>query len=114
MSASMRALPLALLALLPFVLAGCSDGDGGSDGTGHVVEIHGMAFHPSSLTVAVGDTVTWTNHEETQHSATFDDKGFDSGAIAQNKSGSHSFEKAGTFRYHCKFHASMTGTVTAK
>jgi plastocyanin len=76
------------------------------------VTIKNFAFAPSSSSVHVGDTITWTNQDQAPHTATASDGSFDTGAINQHKSGSHTFTKAGTFAYTCSIHPSMKGTVT--
>ena len=77
----------------------------------NAVTIQNMAFSPATLTVKVGDKVTWTNQDSVGHSATADDNSFDTGVIAQGQSGSTTFSKAGTYTYHCKVHPSMTATI---
>lgn len=77
----------------------------------NAVTIQNMAFSPTTLTVKVGDKVTWTNQDSVGHSATADDNSFDTGVIAQGQSGSNTFTKAGTYTYHCKVHPSMTATI---
>jgi hypothetical protein len=64
------------------------------------------------VTVHVGDTITWTNQDVAPHTATASDGSFDTGNISQGKSGSHTFDTAGTFAYICSIHPSMKGTVT--
>jgi plastocyanin len=78
------------------------------------VDIAGFAFSPQSITVSVGDTVTWTNADAQRHSATADDASFDTGTIARGASASETFATAGTFGYHCKVHPTMTGTVVVR
>ena len=80
----------------------------------HAVDIAGFAFSPSSVTIDVGDTVTWTNADAQSHTATADDASFDTGTIAGSTSKSVTFATAGTFGYHCKIHPSMTGTVVVQ
>jgi LPXTG-motif cell wall-anchored protein len=75
------------------------------------VTIQGFAFHPGSITVSVGDTVTWTNHDSADHTATASDGSFDTGTLGQGRSGSHTFTRAGTFGYICSIHPNMHGTV---
>jgi plastocyanin len=75
------------------------------------VKIDGFAFSPPRITVAVGDTVTWSNSDAQSHTATADDGSFDTGTIPGGRSGSATFSAAGTFAYHCKIHPSMTATV---
>jgi plastocyanin len=76
------------------------------------VIIKNFAFKPNSSTVHVGDTITWTNQDIVAHTATASDGSWDTGTINKNKSGSHTFTKAGTFAYICSIHPNMKGTVT--
>lgn len=78
------------------------------------VQISSFSFSPASLTVKVGDTVTWTNQDSVGHSATADDKSFETGILGQGKSGAITFSKAGTYAYYCSVHSSMRGTVIVK
>lgn len=75
------------------------------------VEIKDFAYSPATLTVKVGDTVTWTNKDIAGHSATADDKSFDTGVLSQGESGSFTFTKAGTFTYFCTPHPNIKGTI---
>jgi plastocyanin len=75
------------------------------------VAIQNFAFSPDSVTVNVGDSVTWTNNDAEAHTATADDGSWDTGSLAQGASGSVTFDTAGEFAYHCEFHSNMTGTV---
>jgi Copper binding proteins, plastocyanin/azurin family len=71
-----------------------------------------FAFVPASLKIAVGTTVTWTNQDSTAHTVTSDTGAWpDSGQLATGKSFSFTFNKAGTFAYHCAIHRSMTATI---
>jgi amicyanin len=79
------------------------------------VAIQNFAFSPSSITVKVGTTVTWTNKDSIAHTVTSDDGvagGPNSQLIDQNKTYSFTFTKAGTYTYHCTPHSYMKGTVT--
>ena len=73
--------------------------------------IQNFAFSPVTLTVSVGTRVTWTNQDGSIHTATADDKSFDTGNIAAGATGSTTFSRAGTFTYHCTIHQYMTGTI---
>ena len=80
---------------------------------GWVVAIVGSpqssAFTPATVTVAVGDTVTWNNDSPTIHYVTF--SGQASVAVQNNTPYTRAFPSAGTFAYFCSKHPSMTGTV---
>ena len=56
----------------------------------NTVTIQGLAFSPTTLTVPVNTTVTWTNKDATAHTVTSDTGAFDSGSI--NTSGTFSFK----------------------
>jgi plastocyanin len=79
--------------------------------TTQAVTIADFAFSPASLTINVGDTVTWTNQDSATHTATATDGSFDTGNLAQGASGSITFDTAGTFNYICSIHPQMTGTI---
>ncbi|HET9457530.1 MAG TPA: cupredoxin family copper-binding protein [Candidatus Limnocylindrales bacterium] len=78
------------------------------------VAISGFSFSPGSVTIAVGDTVTWTNSDVQAHTATADDGSWDTGTLANGASGTITFSTAGTFAYECSIHPEMTGTVTVQ
>jgi plastocyanin len=82
-----------------------------SSGNVFDVEISGFKFEDNTVTIKVGDTVTWTNHDSATHTVAADDGSFKSGNLKNNASFSQTFDTAGTYSYHCGFHASMTGTV---
>jgi plastocyanin len=80
-------------------------------------------FSPKSTNIKVGDTVTWTNNDNTIHtvisgtglSDANKGKDFDSGLSALTTTGktySHQFAKAGDFPYFCELHPAMIGKVT--
>jgi Copper binding proteins, plastocyanin/azurin family len=68
-------------------------------------------FSPSSVSIAVGDTVTWRNTGEAPHNATADDGSFRTPDLNQGQSASHTFDSAGSFSYICTIHPQMKGTV---
>ncbi|HZU72082.1 MAG TPA: cupredoxin family copper-binding protein [Acidimicrobiales bacterium] len=76
------------------------------------ITIQNFAFSPSNLNVPVGATVTVTNKDSSTHTWTANDGTFDSGDLAQGKSFSFTFKKAGSYPYKCTLHTFMTGTVT--
>lgn len=75
------------------------------------VEIKNFSFAPETLTIKVGESVTWTNQDSAGHSATADDNSFDTGILSQGQSGSVTFSKAGTYTYHCSVHPNMKATI---
>lgn len=77
------------------------------------VTIQATAYHPATLTVSRGAVVTWTNLDNTRHSAGFVMAGV--GATPIFTSGTQSLTMPttpGTYRYQCAIHgAAMTGTI---
>jgi len=83
----------------------------------HQVVIFDYKFAPQALTVPVGTTVTWVNHDLAPHTAThrsFGDAAFDSGSLVNNQAFSREFGTAGTYAYLCIFHQGMTGTIVVQ
>jgi plastocyanin len=89
-----------------------SSGQSAAAGGSQSVEIKNFAFNPATLTVKVGDKVTWKNSDSAAHTVTFDDGSADSNNIDNNATFDHTFSTAGTFAYHCKIHTNMKGTIT--
>lgn len=75
------------------------------------VEIVDFTFTPQVLEIPVGTTVTWTNNDTTQHTATSTAGAWDSGILAQGDTFSFTFTEAGTFDYICSLHPNMTGQI---
>jgi plastocyanin len=79
------------------------------------VGIHDNYFRPARVTVSVGTTVRWTNRGHHGHAVTSDDDGWDSGELGLGGSYGHTFNRPGTYHYHCKFHPDeMRGVVIVK
>jgi len=101
-----RAVPFAILAgclgvgVLPALAA---------DGS---VAIYDSTFSPSQVAVLPGESVSWQAAGTTQsHNVHFDGEVAPVGAPSASFSGTRQFPAAGTYRYRCDIHASMTGTV---
>jgi plastocyanin len=116
---------------LGLVVAGCGDDDDEDEGGGGAatteqpgdegggggaeVAMEGIQFDPAEVTVAVGDTVTWTNNDSVGHDVTGDDfESGEAGGLGNGDTFEHTFEEAGTFDYVCTVHPGMEGTVTVE
>jgi plastocyanin len=90
----------------------------GAASAGAAIEMSGFAFSKTAVEVAKGSAVTWTNKDGTTHTVssgtppTTDGK-FD-GQVAAGSTFSFTFKDAGTFKYFCAIHNTMTGTITVK
>ena len=78
------------------------------------VGIDNFSFNPPTVTVAVGTTVTWVNHDEVPHTVTANDKAFASKALDTDDRFSHVFSVPGTYSYFCMVHPHMTGQIIVK
>ena len=78
----------------------------------HDVAISGFSYAPRTMTVNVGDTVSWTNSDAQAHTAT--GSGWNTGDLGDGDSASITFQRAGTFDYMCGIHPEMTGTVIVR
>jgi plastocyanin len=80
------------------------------------VAINDFNFQPKEVTVAVGETVTWVNHDDVPHTATAkgDSPAFDSKALDTDEKFSFTFKTPGSYPYYCKVHPHMTGLIIVK
>ena len=80
------------------------------------VTIDNYAFSPGALAVPLGTTVTWTNRDHDVHTVTADDTAptFKSAGLDTGDSFSFTFNKAGTYSYHCSLHPHMTGKIVVQ
>ncbi len=69
-----------------------------------------LTFSPVTVTIKVGESVTWQNFSGTQHTTTSDQLDWDQ-IVNNGQSFTHTFTTVGLFPYHCKIHAAMQGTV---
>ena len=120
--------------LAALVLGSACSGGGSSGGsekqsTGPSVAVDTFMFSPRQLQVRVGDTVTWTNHDDILHTVTSGTRDYDPGdsgkVAATRKSGQFddqldgkgatakvTFTTPGTVHYFCDRHPGMEADVT--
>jgi len=77
----------------------------------HEVAIDNFSFSPGSMTVPVGATVTWTNHDDVPHTIVSDTRTFKSPVLDTDQRFSRAFETPGAFPYFCSLHPRMRGSV---
>lgn len=94
-----------------------SDADEGSEsGAGgevvDTIDIVDFEYDPADATVAAGSEVTFTNADNTAHTATASDGSFNSESIASDAEGTVTApEEPGEYAYICSFHPFMKGTL---
>ena len=74
------------------------------------VTIDNFTFSPAEVKVKVGDTVTWTNHDDIPHTVVSAGK-FRSKAMDTDGTFSFTFTAAGEYKYFCSLHPHMVGTI---
>ena len=100
-------LPVLLLALVFLGPAGAA--------TTFTVSITKGGFVPKDLTIAPGDTITWTNADTSTHQVVSKDAGFASPLLKPGESYSFLFETAGRYAYEDPTVKKRTrGSVTVK
>ncbi|MGZ4279920.1 MAG: cupredoxin domain-containing protein [Solirubrobacteraceae bacterium] len=128
---NMRRILPALCAIVALGAAGCgssnssSTSSGSSSGSastaaasssgGVAIKMQNIAFDPKSVTVKVGQKVTWTNDDSVDHNVT-SQSGESIKSDNFGKGGTFSFTptKAGTINYVCTIHPGMTATLTVQ
>jgi plastocyanin len=78
------------------------------------IKIDNFSFGPQTVTVSVGSTVTWINHDDIPHTSVSTEGVFKSKVMDTDENFSYTFTKAGTYPYYCTIHPKMTGTVIVK
>ena len=116
----MKIIAISAILFVSVLVAGCTQNTSTNPtptptGNSNTVSIKGFTFNPSTLTVTVGTTVTWTNEDPTTHTITSDSGSeLDSGQIPSGQTYFHTFNTAGTFSYHCSIHTSMKAQIVVQ
>ena len=79
-----------------------------------VVSQENRSFGVDSVTVAVGDSVSFRNDDYYGHNVFSDDAGFDIGLQEPGESRSVEFDSAGTFMVRCRIHPKMRMKVVVE
>jgi plastocyanin len=101
---------LTLLAITAFTGAGCSS----PAPRRYEVAIKNFTFEPAQLTVAVGDTIVWSNTDFVPHTATARDSTWDSNSINGSNAWRFVANAPGAHEYYCVFHPTMRATIVVR
>jgi plastocyanin len=71
----------------------------------------GMAFDPHMVTITVGDTVKYLNHDNVEHNIMSPEGGYDLGKWGNGKVTTYTFKKEGVYTQLCKIHPEMLAYV---
>jgi plastocyanin len=81
---------------------------------GPQVTIDNFAFSPALLTVTVGTTVTWTNHDDIVHTVTALGGRFHSDPLDTDDHFSYQFTSTGVYTYFCSIHPHMIAHIVVR
>jgi plastocyanin len=83
-----------------------------TSGTSTSVEMTAACFQPNVLHVRPGDTVTWTSHDDMDHTVTGTAGSFgDYSAVKIDQPVSYRFTKNGVYPYFCMYHPGMAAAI---
>lgn len=82
----------------------------GTDATPQVM-IDNFVYSPIPLTVKVGTTVTWINHDDIPHTVDSTQGKFKSAALDTDDKFEFQFKEAGEYPFYCRIHPKMTGKI---
>tara|TARA_Y100000310_G_scaffold272992_1_gene288250 strand:+ start:1061 stop:1510 length:450 start_codon:yes stop_codon:yes gene_type:complete len=77
----------------------------------HAIVIENNQFMPRDLDIKAGHTVEWTNKESAEHTVSFENGDLDEFLPSEGRA-SYTFMEKGEFRYFCKLHSGMQGTIS--
>lgn len=83
----------------------------GNLATTHKVEIRKFKFVPNQLSLKPGDTLVWTNFDIAPHTATADDKSWNTGTLKKGQSKSMVVLDVMATNYFCRFHPHMKANL---
>jgi plastocyanin len=78
------------------------------------VSIVNFAFTPAEITIAPGESVTWTNDDGAPHGLEYHDGAPGTDLLLPGASFSRRFDQPGTYDYNCSIHPYMTGRVVVR
>ena len=120
--APVRRAATACLLAVALPAGGCGSSDSGKAGSSAAkpaapkasatVLVKGLKFTPRRVTIHAGQTVEWLDKDLVDHSVVA--KGVNSPDFSEGETWSHTFARAGVFRYHDRLHPDMKGTVVVK
>ena len=95
----------ATLAVLAGPAAALAANDAGA------IAIDNFSFDPPVLSIPAGTGVTWINHDDIPHTVTSTNQAFGSPVLDTDDRFTYRFDQPGTYRYFCKLHPHMSGTI---
>ena len=81
---------------------------------GAKVSIVNFEFTPGEITIAPGETVTWTNDDGAPHGLEYHDGAIGVDPLLPGSSFTRRFDQPGAYEYNCSVHPYMTGRVVVR
>ena len=78
------------------------------------IVIRDSKFEPATLTARVGDTITVKNDDAMAHTATAQDRSFDTGPLKPGQSTTIRLTREGTTKYECAVHPYIQGSIVVE
>ena len=75
------------------------------------VRIRDLQFQPPVVHIKTGQSVTWDNADDRDHTVAATDNSFQSGNLKPGGSYTYRFTKPGNYAYGCTYHPRMRGSV---
>jgi plastocyanin len=103
------------VALILFLILISTHATAGSAANKVVIKLANFKFEPARVTIAAGTTVVWQN-DQGRHTIEADKGEFKSPVLTAGQTYEFTFDKPGTYGYHCGFHGEaggkdMAGTI---
>jgi len=80
----------------------------------HDVGVDNFSFAPATVSVPVGTTITWTNHDDMPHQVVSTELKFKSPVLDTDGQFSYPFDAPGKYQYFCSLHPRMTGQIVVR
>jgi plastocyanin len=77
-----------------------------------IVDDDANGFQPGTITIDAGQSVTWVNIDDDDHTAT--GAAFDTGIMRPGDLRTLTFDEPGTYPYSCQYHPMMVGVVEVR
>lgn len=114
-SGRLRAISVALLlAVFSFSLSAAMTPEATAETNAAKVSIVDFQFAPAEITIAPGESVTWTNNDGAPHGLEYSDSVAGTDLLLPGASFSRRFDKPGSYDYNCSIHPYMTGRVIVR
>ena len=81
---------------------------------GAKVSIVNFEFTPAEITIAPGESVTWTNDDGAPHGLVYQDGAKGTDLLLPGESFNRQFDRPGSYDYSCAVHPYMTGRVVVR